>query len=433
MIPDLSSSTDSDACVEMGLTKGIYGYYREVKKTSIANFVRIPSALLLIALEFTSFVPFQAEGGTISRTIVHSRYPVYFAAYGICALIITLDLKSAKRFLEMPLVRWALAALMLFTWGMLVRTFNAPAGIEDYDFVRRFGVRMNSIGFLLCCTMIFDDPGALQITKQAVVVATLAGVALNIYDLMFPGFFSYYPGRAAGLYANPNISGISLVFGCVIGLTAIRRLWWQEAFVVVSFIGVLVTFSREAILAFGFVVLGGSLAGRFSLRRLAVAGGVGAALFVVLNIGNILLSEETVKPENWSRVTSQFFSDNSARDRTQLANKTLDAFEEAPLLGQGFGTTGYWSDFESHDLFLSLLADHGIIGMFLIPALLLSIGRKSWDFYAFAAAFLVVSLFSHEILDLAPSLISLAIEAVEANTRQVACNPEPRRWINGLT
>ena len=47
-----------------------------------------------------------------------------------------LDLKSAKRFLEKPLVRWAFAALMLFTWGMLVRMFNAPAGIEDYDFFR---------------------------------------------------------------------------------------------------------------------------------------------------------------------------------------------------------------------------------------------------------------------------------------------------------
>ena len=178
---------------------------------------------MLIALEFTSLVPFLAEGGTTPVTIPHSRYPVYFAAYGICALIMALDLKSAKRFLEKPLVRWAFAALMLFTWGMLVRMFNAPAGIEDYLFFRMFGLQVNAIGFLLCCTMIFDDPATLQITKRAVVVATLVGVVLNIYDFMFPGTFSYYPGRAAGLYVNPNVSGISLVFGCVIGLSAIRR------------------------------------------------------------------------------------------------------------------------------------------------------------------------------------------------------------------
>ena len=158
---------------------------------------------------------------------------MYFAAYGICALIVAIDPKSAKRFFEKPLVLWAFAALMLFTWGMLVRTFNAPAGIEDYLFFREFGLRVNAVGFLLCCTMIFDDPDALRITKWAVAVATLVGVALNIYDFMFPGFFSVHPGRAAGFYVNPNVSGISLVFGCVIGLSAMRRHWWQEAFVLV--------------------------------------------------------------------------------------------------------------------------------------------------------------------------------------------------------
>ena len=152
-------------------------------------------------------------------------------------------------------------------------------------------------------------------------------------------------GRAAGLYGNPNVSGISLVFGCVIGLSAIRRRWWQEAFVLVSFIGVLLTFSREAILAFGCVVLGGSLAGRLSLRRLAVAGGVGAALFVAFNMGNSLLVEKIASSELWSRLTSQFLSDDSARGRIVIAERTLDAFEEAPLLGQGFETTRFWTEY----------------------------------------------------------------------------------------
>ena len=402
----------------------------KVTTSPLANFVRIPSAILLIALEFTALVPFLAEGGTTPATVRYSRFPVYFAAYGICVLIMALDLKSAKRFLEKPLVRWAFAALMLFTWGMLVRTFNAPAGIDDYLFFRAFGMRVIAIGFLLCCTMIFDDPGALRITKRAVVVATLAGIALNIYDFMFPGTFSTIPGRAAGLYAQPNTSGIALVFGCLIGLSAIRRRWWQEAFVLVSFIGVLVTFSRESIVAFGCVVLGGSLAGRLSLRRLVVAVGVGIALFVAINTGNNLLSDKIASSENWSRLTST--SDYSARKRVQMAKRTLGAFEEAPLLGQGLGTTGFWGDeAPSHNYYLDLLADNGIIGIFLIPALLLSVGRRSWDFYAFAAAFLVWSLFSFQVLDDTASLICLAIEAVESHTRQAAYDPEPASLVYG--
>jgi O-antigen ligase len=386
-----------------------------MKKLSLANTVRIPSAILLIALEFTSLFPFLAEGGKTPVTNERSRYTLYFAAYGICALIVALDFKSAKRFLEKPLVLWAFAALMLFTWGMLVRMFNAPAGMNDYYFFRVFGLQINAIGFLLCCTMIFDDLAVLQVTKRAVVVATLVGVVLNIYDFMFPGFFSYNLGRAAGLYVNPNFSGISLALGCVIGLSAIRRPWRQEAFVLVSFIGVLVTFSREAILVFGCVLVGGNLAGQLRLRRLAVAGGIGVALFVAFNMGNSLLSEKIASSDQWSRLTSHSL-DDSAGGRANLAKEALDVFEEAPLLGQGFGTNVYLdNELGSHNFYLSLLADHGIVGIFLIPTLLLSIGRKSWDFYAFAAAFLVFCLFSHNVFDQAAVLISLAIEAVEAH------------------
>jgi O-Antigen ligase len=400
-------------------------------RKSPASFVRISSALLLIALEFTSLVAFLAEGGATPVTTPHSRYPVYFASYGICALIMALDLKSARRFVQKPVVRWAFAALILFTWGMLVRMFNAPAGIDDYDFFRTFGLRVNNIGFVLCCTMIFDDPDALQITKRAVLVATLAGVALNIYDVMFPGTFSNDPGRAAGLYVNPNVSGISLVFGCAIGLSTIRSRWWQEAFVLISFIGVLMTFSREAILAFGCVVVCGNLSGRLALRRLTVVGGVAVALFVAFNMGNNLLSEKVASTDKWSRLSS--YSDSSATGRAHLAERTLSAFEEAPLLGQGFGTGFFWDDLGSHNFYLSLLADHGIFGILLIPALILSIGRKSWDFYAFAAAFLVFCLFSHNVFDEVASLISLAIQAAEAHPRHTVFDLKPTSLAYGRT
>jgi O-antigen ligase len=404
-----------------------------MNKLSLANTVRIPSAILLIALEFTCLFSFLAEGGNTPATIEHSRYSLYFAAYGICVLIVALDPRSAKGLLEKRLVRWAFAAVMLFTWGMLVRVFNAPAGLDDYLFFRVFVLQVVAIGFLLCCTLIFDDPDVLRITKWAVAVATLVGVALNIYDFMFPGFFSEVPGRAAGFYRDPNISGISLVFGCVIGLSTIRRPWWQEAFVLVSFIGVLVTFSREAILAFGCVLVCGNLAGRWRLGRMAVACSVGVALFVAFNVGSNLLSEKLASNENWSRLTTK--SDQSARLRSNLAEQTLNAFEEAPLLGQGFGTTSFWDQgrLVSHNFYLSLLADHGIIGIFLIPALLLSIGRRSWDFYGFAGVFLVFCLFYHNVFSEVACLISLAIEANEAHPRHVVYDRKPKSLVYGRT
>ena len=95
-------------------------------KSPLANYVRIPSALLLIALEFTSLVRFLAEGGTHSSLAPFSIHAIHwFAAYGIWARNNGARFKSAKRFLDKPIVLWAFASLMLFTWGMLVRVFNA--------------------------------------------------------------------------------------------------------------------------------------------------------------------------------------------------------------------------------------------------------------------------------------------------------------------
>jgi O-antigen ligase len=97
-----------------------------------------------------------------------------------------------------------------------------------------------------------------------------------------------------------------------------------------------------------------------------------------------------------------------------LAEKTLEEFEDAPLFGQGFGTTLYWSGLASHNLYLSLIADLGVAGIIVIPALVLSVGRRSWDSYAFAVVFLLWCFFDHMVLSDSFALISLAIQADES-------------------
>ena len=58
---------------------------------------------------------------------------------------------------------------------MARRTFNMPVGIDNYIFVREFVLRINDIGFLLSCVLIFDDPYVLYLTKRAMVIAALIG------------------------------------------------------------------------------------------------------------------------------------------------------------------------------------------------------------------------------------------------------------------
>ena len=114
----------------------------------------------------------------------------------------------------------------------------------------------------------------------------------------------------------------------------------------------------------------------------------------------------------WRRTT--FGSrDASVRDRLRIAEKALAVFESNPFLGQGFGTATYWNDEQTHNLYLSLLADYGIIGLFVIPALVWSLRRNSWDSYAFAVTILLWCFFYHNVFSYSFALISFAIQADE--------------------
>ncbi len=378
----------------------------------LAYWLRLVWAPVLIGLEFTNLFMFVAEGGNTRLADPRSPYVLQIATYCVCALILALDPSNAIRLLQKRIFKWTFAVFTLFTWGMLVRTFYVPAGIPSYDFIRTFGLQVHAIGFLLACVVIFDHPKVLALVKTAVALATLLGIALNIYELFHPGTFSSTSGRAAGLYIDSNASGMALVLGCLVGLTAIRPRW-REIFLLLTFAGVIATFSRESILAFAILAAGAAMGRAISLPRLVVGGAVACALFSAFELSNSLSGTESFRAANFDRL-SFGTSDASARDRLSLDSKMLEEFETAPLFGHGFGTDEYWGEVQrSHDFFLNMLANYGILGVFLIPALLLSVRRKAWDSNAFGLVFLIWSFFLHLVLLLPFSLIVIAIEAVE--------------------
>lgn len=373
---------------------------------------------MLIALEFTDIFPsvtgFNEASPNVSELHVLnvSPYLPQFVAYALSFLIVLLDPKSIKSLFNKPIFHWASAFLILFTWGMLRRTLSPPAGIEDYEFLRTFGLQVNCIAFLVACVLIFDGASVLFLTRRAIAVATILGVVLNFYELIYPGTFSAVAGRAAGLYANSNGSGMALTFGCLVSLSVISAPW-REEFVLLTFLAVAATFSREAIIAILLVIANASLAGVLSKRRLVVGLVVAFGFLLVFSAQDLVDTKQVFSEENLARL-SFHASDASAEDRRRIRDEILEQFEQAPLLGQGFGTSAYWADEESHNLYVSLLADYGIVGILLIPVLILSIVRRSWESYAFALVFLVWCFFNHYIFYDAFAVIVLAIQANEA-------------------
>jgi O-Antigen ligase len=350
--------------------------------------------------------------------VQHSRYPLQYAAYGICVLLMLLDGTIAKRAFAKPLVPWMFATLLLLTWAVVIRTFKTPvgfsdyAGYTDYFLLREFGVRANSLGFLLTCVVIFDDPHILRRAKQAIVIVTIASVPLVIFDALQPGIFSDIPGRGAGLYMQPNSAGMALVFGSLIGLTVIRHRWQRELFVLYMFAGVLATFSREAVLSFGILLVVAMIHHTLSASRVLTASAIVLVMLPMLSVIDTSAAEHILNSDAWARVTFQW-SDTSTKEREELLANTMDQFEKAPVLGQGFGTTDFWEDLPVHNSYLDLMTDCGLLGLFVIPGLVFAIRRRSWDFYAFAVIYLFWGLFNHQLLTELYALITIAIQADE--------------------
>lgn len=393
-----------------------------MNRSRIARSLQLGFTFVLVAFVFTNAFSFLVGDttflGTYSAT--HSTfqplrqlgippYSIRLAGVVVAGLVIMLQPGLATHLLQMPIFRWAFAATMFFTWGMVIRTFNAPVAYPDPDLLTPFWSQFSSLAFLLSCVVILDRSDVLYLAKRGIVLATVLGVVLNLYELLYPGTFSSVPGRAAGLYINSNGSGMSLVLGCLIGLPTVPRKW-REAFILGTLAGVLATISRTAVVAVVVLLVAAALGRALSPRRLLVGGALCITLFLAFSV-HAILEQENISG-NWSRLTS---ADESARDRLRLAQKSLGQFEAAPLLGQGFGTDEYWSDEAPHNLFLKLMADEGILGILVLPALVVSVRRRSWDFYAFAIVFLLWCLFDHFVLLGPGTMMLVAMEAVEAS------------------
>jgi len=395
----------------------------KMNRVYLAGAIQLGFALVLIALVFTNaFSFFTGLTDLPSYSAAHPDlldvrqfgippYTIRALGYGVALIQVILVPGFASRLFQRPVFRWVCVCLAVFTWGMLLRTIKAPFAISDRDFLMAFFSRVNGLAFLVSCLIIFDGTPVLRRARSWIAWATLFGIGMNLYEAAYPGTFSTVVGRAAGLYANANTSGMALAIGCLVSLPAVPRRW-RELMLLAAVAGICVTFSREAMIGVLIVIAGGIAAKICSLRRLILSAALGVTLLVGLRALEIDADFKTFDGDNLSRLMFES-SDQSAQDRLRIAYRVLQSFEDAPLLGQGFGTATYWGDEESHNLYLSLMADHGIFGVLLIPALLMSVWRRSWESCAFVTLFALWCFFDHFVFNTPLAWICIAIEANE--------------------
>lgn len=291
--------------------------------------------------------------------------------------------------------------------------------------------RILSVTFLLITSLLFFQSKTIQTwARWAVLFATIMAVFNNIYDFFNPYSFSSLSvtGRAAGFYVNPNMAGAALVLGMIFSVSLLSPKY-RVPFVIFVGIGIFLTLSRGSMLGWSVVVI------IFIFTKIIPRSQL---LYWILGIGliiisllpyieelsaNLILDSNTLKRLEWLQKPSN--SEDSADSRADIALLGWQLFTESPFWGHGIASTLMWNaPISTHNMYLYLMDDHGILGAFIFPLLVYIVIRKArgeskYIGWAFSAFILLWGLFSHNILEERYILIMFSLMAAMTKTSQL--------------
>ena len=257
------------------------------------------------------------------------------------------------------------------------------------------------------------------------IIVTLMGVTINFIDFVNP-MFTRVPGRSAGMYLNPTISGFILSLSATVAVPFVpRRLRW--VFLAVAAVGIFLTFARAAwiLLFFSIIVL--FWQGYLGFFRQRVVLGL-AAVIAIAALGYAISSGWLAQVLLMTPVAQylddntlarlglvEFATDFSAQERRFVLHYGWSRFLEVgnPLLGYGLAFTHEW-DFRvgTHNMYLMHLIEGGIIGLALYLALIIWLIAHSAGIAKLVAINLAIySLFTHNILDSPSRVFFIALIA----------------------
>lgn len=359
--------------------------------------------------------------------ILWSIAPLYWYLFtilsGATVVLLSLDFSLPKG----AAGRLAVWACIFVAMSSLSFVFSTQGAVATQKLV----TSVEAAALLCVFLLFFRDNRSLVISCSAVAAAVVVGSILNVVDFLSlsPLPLSITPGRAAGLYQNPNISGNYLVLGMVIATLVMPRKirWW---FCLGVGCAVFLTFSRASILMWGLAVTALAWYRRFSLARVpsilivaaivavigvAMASGYMTEILSSLGLGQHLTADAS------ARVTGTLFEqgDTSSEGRLFLLKKSIKWFLDAPLFGHGIGQTFEWGfGGSTHNMFLLYAVEMGVIGVAVFCALLWILWSAGTPLgRIIALLFTLSSLFSHNNLEHPAMMVVLAI-AVSAIDRE---------------
>lgn len=367
--------------------------------------------LVAVALTLTSAIHFgyvRPESGV--AVFNNPLKPSYFYGFTYAVTAVTLVLGGLP-----PLDRVGRNFAIFFVgYGALHFAWLPFMPADDEALQRTLTLRINDLLMSLCYMAILYRATDLRRIITATTAVMWATSFLNILIVLAPQLFSIrmgqVPGRAAGLYWDPNQCATFLAMSLPL-ICLNTRLMMRLLNYAVILVGISLTFSREGwimwavAVALDLVLKPGAQkrdASRIATNMAMLIGGGLLLGTLVAFIYEPLI--ESLRPfltaDTYARLAGG--DQGSGSERVMVLKLGLGVFADSPLVGSGFNATRAWSYSVSvHNMFILMLAEFGIVGGLFYAFFLSSIFsiRSNLGPIIFTLVFML-SFFSHSIFDL---------------------------------
>jgi len=371
--------------------------------------------ILITVLFFSELAPYLYNKDFLSISLKH--WAVINVFFAISLLV--LNKQSIIPILSQGYFKWLFFFLILtLTWGWFS---VALFGWYPEKGVDQFNAHILAILYLFSFAIILNKASAFRIARQLVLWIVILNVGINIYDFVSlnPEQFSHIPGRAAGMYGDPNNSSIVLCFGFVLTIGLVRPAL-KLPFTLWVFLGIILTQSRGGILVFLLIFSYYYFKKEYSRKSILKLGFIMLIVGTLIttyfldtfqNEGQQLINNFDNLIERYDRVMNMIEGNSMTDVRVIVFQEYLEHWMQYPILGNGMGASYFYEIKElthtisSHNQFLNLMVDFGIFGFILLIVFLwvLLTYNQVFLFYPegllFLLLFLLFAFTSHNMLD----------------------------------
>ncbi|BDA68173.1 O-antigen polymerase [Rivularia sp. IAM M-261] len=271
--------------------------------------------------------------------------------------------------------------------------------------------------FLCVSSFVFSGKDiVIKITRISIFCVIFWNIYTYIAELFQPEIWhtltTFNPtGRPAGFYTDPNKAACVLINALIftVGLLPPK---YRLPFCLIVFLSVFTTFSRGGMICMIILIT------LFFIKKILpkqqlifIFAGVLALILNFSILGEFLESEASnlgiinydlqTRISTFTNPTSRQASDDTSR--LDVVTYSWQKILESPLSGHGFGFVKTWGEILPHNMYLSYMLEHGIVGIIILPWLVFAVQSRANGEAKNLGLFLVVftliwSIFSNTVV-----------------------------------